>query len=228
MPFFDFEKVLTYEDSHDDMLKELQAMRKLAEENNIKYKKDYAQQYNKKFKVADRELKIGDNIMIEHEGKKGANPKLQPIFLGPYEVVELRPQGVAYQHGRHVRVVHYNRIKRATIPDDEVDIEKEIRETSDSKLKPPHPQGSNENFHVNQNNNPQQTHPQTRRTAWYNDGNMQSTDATTSSLDNVRGKSLGDREIPTEDSQIQDLSQSFRRLNHSVDSETDKAAQRRA
>ena len=97
MPFFDFEEVLTYEDSHDDMLKELQAMWNLAEKNNIKYKKDYAQQYDKKFKVADRELEVGDNIMIEHEGKKGANPKLQPIFLGPYEVVELRPQGVAYQ-----------------------------------------------------------------------------------------------------------------------------------
>ena len=117
MPFFDFEKVLTYDESHDDIIRELEAVRKLAEEQNIKYRKMYAEQYDKKYKTSERPLAPGDEIYIENRAKKGGNPKLQPLFLGPYKVVEVTPTDAYYMDKNARRVVHLNRAKRAILPE---------------------------------------------------------------------------------------------------------------
>ena len=43
--------------------------------------------------------------------KVGANPKLQPMFLGPYDVVSVNDTNVRYKVGKKCRIAHFNRVK---------------------------------------------------------------------------------------------------------------------
>ena len=113
MPFFDLETAISYDEEQPDLLKELQAVRKIAERNNIEYRKKYQAYYNMKFKTENRPISLSDMIFVENMYKTGANPKLQPSWLGPYPVVKSKEQNVYYKAKNKVKVAHFNRVKTA-------------------------------------------------------------------------------------------------------------------
>ena len=113
MPFFDFEEALDMGEGHGDILKQLRFIREKAKENNLIYKQEYAKQYNKKFEVEPRVLAPGDEIFLENNHKTATNPKFQPNFLGPFEVVEVDETNVFYKYKGHTKTAHLNRVKRA-------------------------------------------------------------------------------------------------------------------
>ena len=113
MPFFDLETAISYDEEQPDLLKELQAVRKIAERNNIEYRKKYQAYYDMKFKTENRPISLSDMIFVENMYKTGANPKLQPSWLGPYPVVKIKEQNIYYKAKNKVKVAHFNRVKTA-------------------------------------------------------------------------------------------------------------------
>ena len=66
MPFFDLETAISYDEEQPDLLRELQAVRKIAEQNNIEYRKKYQQYYDAKFKTECRPISMDDMIFVEN------------------------------------------------------------------------------------------------------------------------------------------------------------------
>ena len=115
MPFFDLETAVSYDEGKQDLLQELRLVRKLAEDNNIKYRKEYAKYYDARFKTELRQLSLDDMIFVQNNYKTGANPKLQPLFVGPYEVTRIKDANVYYKKGSKIKVAHLNRVKKASL-----------------------------------------------------------------------------------------------------------------
>ena len=117
MPYFDLEEKVNYDDNRSDLLVNLQKMRRVANEVNLKYKSFYEQQFNKACEAQKRVLNVGDHILVENSHKTGPNPKLQPLYLGPFPVVGVDEVNVQYVDFRgKKRASHLNRVKKAIIP----------------------------------------------------------------------------------------------------------------
>ena len=111
MLIFEFESVLDYDESVDEGLRRLKGMREEAIRNNLEYKSQYEKDYNKRFEAAEREVEVGQEILVENNHKTGPNPKLQKSFLGPFKVVKVKGPDVWYEDARKVKVAHLDRVK---------------------------------------------------------------------------------------------------------------------
>ena len=113
MPVFDLEESISYDESGNDSLKMLRAMRRQAEECNLKYKGEYEKQYNKKYDTKTSSIAEGEWIMIENSHRTGPNPKLHKAFLGPFIVRRADDSDVWYEEKGRIKVAHIDRVKRA-------------------------------------------------------------------------------------------------------------------
>ena len=111
MPFFDLDMCVKYDEQRLDSLSNLELLRKLANESNLKYKSDYAKYYNKRFATKVRKIREGDDIYVENSHKVGPNKKLQKSFNGPFPLVKIDDQNVWYRTSRGVKVSHLDRVK---------------------------------------------------------------------------------------------------------------------
>ena len=117
MPFFDFEKTISYEEDQVEILRELEYVRKRAKENNIRYKQMYAKQYDDKYRVENTQIQVGDFVFVEKcQKQQQANPKLQPLFLGPFKVLEVNDSNIRYKQGKKEKLIHLNHVKKAFMP----------------------------------------------------------------------------------------------------------------
>ena len=94
-----------------DLIAELQEARRLAAEHNMRYREVFGAEYNKKSETKPRVISKEDRVFVLNNHKVGANPKLQPMFLGPYEVVSVNDTNVKYRVGKKTRIAHFNRVK---------------------------------------------------------------------------------------------------------------------
>lgn len=111
-PFFDFENSLDYNEDKADILTELQYIREEARKANLLYRKEYKTYYDKANKARARELRKGDLIFVQNDYKVGANPKLHPLFLGPFPVTRITDSNVYYSSGKKQKVAHFDRVKK--------------------------------------------------------------------------------------------------------------------
>ena len=87
----------------------------MAKEHNIRYRSKYTAYYDKKYETEIRKLGPNDLIFVENNYKTGANPKLQPTFLGPYEIIRIGETNVWYKDGKKQKNAHLNRVKKAIL-----------------------------------------------------------------------------------------------------------------
>ena len=139
MPFFDLEESVQVDGRKPEFLQRLAEMREKAREANLEYQSRAQKQYDRKFKTENRKLKKGDFIYVENMQKSAVNPKLQPSWLGPFEVIERDEVNVKYQQGKKVKAAHLNRVKTANIrpksPEDEVMLTQSIMKAVSKELK---------------------------------------------------------------------------------------------
>ncbi|MEM6602318.1 MAG: DDE-type integrase/transposase/recombinase, partial [Verrucomicrobiota bacterium] len=117
MPYFDMEPSLTYSESPaGDYVTRLHKSRKAAEDNNIEYRKSYKDYYDRKMKTGEGQLSPDDQIFVLINSKQQfKNPKLQPLYEGPFEVVRLVIPNVYYKKGKKIKVTHLARVKKARL-----------------------------------------------------------------------------------------------------------------
>lgn len=116
MPIFAWEldKSLNYDEDALTALEALKHARKVARENNIQYRREYEVQHNKKHRVKDSDIIPEDWVWISFPPKqKFKNPKLQPLFVGPFKVIKVNDTTVYYEDGNTICRTHLNRCKRA-------------------------------------------------------------------------------------------------------------------
>lgn len=100
--------VYNYDDYVIELKARLQTGYQVIRENLIKAKMKSKTYYDKNSKIAA--YNVGDKILLESKMRK--NKKLTPIFLGPYEVVEINsPETSTIKIGNKKKVVHNNLIK---------------------------------------------------------------------------------------------------------------------
>ena len=130
MPFFDFEETLNYDEKASSDLAILRAARKEAERNNLKYKKEYEKQYNKTNKARQQQIQKGQWVWVENNHKTATNPKLQPLFLGPFQVEEVKKSDIIYLDKSKKKIAHLDRVKVAHLPKSGQLFEKPRRSTA--------------------------------------------------------------------------------------------------
>ena len=133
MPFFDLEQALNMDESYPEMLSNLKAMRLKAKEANIEYRKGYKKYYDKAARAVKQELNVGEYIWVENTHKKGANPKFQPAFLGPFEISRIEDLNVHYLAKGKEKVAHMNRIKPVSMPEMSSKEETEMQQLNSQK-----------------------------------------------------------------------------------------------
>lgn len=115
MPFFDMEHALTMDETYPDMLSNLKAMRRKAEEINLQYKAKYKKYYDKANKTEMQDIRKGQEILVENSHKVGPNPKFHPAFNGPFPVIEVDGTRIHYRDGKKAKVAHMNRVKKVKV-----------------------------------------------------------------------------------------------------------------
>ena len=110
MPFFEAERFIDY--SGDlNVLTRLSQARQLAVEQNLQYKDNYKRQYDKYMRAGETEIQPGSQVLLEISQKKGKNPKLQPLFCGPYQVISVSETNATILVKGKPKVVHLNHVK---------------------------------------------------------------------------------------------------------------------
>ena len=84
-----------------------QIANKEARENQIELKKIRKQNYDTKIKRKFKDFKIGDLVLI----KKENNHKLELIYNGPFEILDVDESNVFIKTGPNISKVHKNRVK---------------------------------------------------------------------------------------------------------------------
>ena len=116
MPYFDFEMALSYNEDLPEYMNALELARNEVKDRGLIYKTKYSLQYDRKHKVQEPKLEVGELIFVDKvPDQKLKNPKLHPRFEGPYPITRLNFPNVYYKKGRKELVTHINRIKRAHI-----------------------------------------------------------------------------------------------------------------
>jgi transposase InsO family protein len=108
-------KTMSVRYNYDDYIYELkyklQRAHQLARERQLEEKN-----VNKKFydrKAKELEIKVGDKVLLLNTSKRGEGRKLQSLYVGPYEVVEIVSEtNVKLRIGKKIKVVHKNLIKK--------------------------------------------------------------------------------------------------------------------
>ena len=102
------------EDYQTELIKRLQTARKLAAENNLKYRMAYKKTFDEK--VNPESFKEGDLCYLHSPEMIKINKKLQSPFLGPYVILSrVNDHNVVIQNleTKRSKFVHLNRIRRA-------------------------------------------------------------------------------------------------------------------
>ncbi|KAE8902703.1 hypothetical protein PF005_g12891 [Phytophthora fragariae] len=87
----------------------------------IAHKTDWAEQYQRKLdqvarnnkrenaKRRDWQYVPGDRVLLKNDA--GAQPKMAPLYSGPYEVIAVRENGtLVLDRGRYIETVHIHRV----------------------------------------------------------------------------------------------------------------------
>ena len=102
------------EDYQTELIKRLQTARKLATENNLKYRMAYKKYFDEK--VNPESFKEGDLCYLHSPEMLKINKKLQSPFLGPYVILSrVTDHNVVIQNleTKRSKFVHLNRLRRA-------------------------------------------------------------------------------------------------------------------
>ncbi|MEM1008681.1 MAG: RNase H-like domain-containing protein, partial [Myxococcota bacterium] len=113
--FFELERYVDYDETsaNVDQLRRLFTARQLAKQNNIEYKNKYKQQFDKK--AAMTKIKQGDFVyLVKQPDQRYKNPKLHPVYSGPYEVLWLSDKNAELQLPTRKALVSIDNIKLAT------------------------------------------------------------------------------------------------------------------
>lgn len=123
MPFFELEKYITYNETGElDQLTRLHQARKIANDANLEYKRTYKAYFDKVNKVGLQPLSIGDDVYLQVKSQqKYKNAKLQPLYAGPYRIIDIRDVNVTLLRNNKPYKVHINHVKPAHSRDIKVD-----------------------------------------------------------------------------------------------------------
>ena len=115
---FDIDRLQPYaEDESIDPLLRLKKTRELAYANNLKYKELYTNTYNKQYKTNEKNININDFIFYRLPNQsKHPNPKLHPLYEGPYRVLTANDVNVQFKDKNNRLITcHINKVKRANL-----------------------------------------------------------------------------------------------------------------
>lgn len=107
------EPVYNYDNYLFELKYKLQKAHQFAHENQIKVKEARKQIFDKKIKVD--KFNVGDLVLLINSTQKGEGRKLQPLYIGPFKIIEIVSEvncKIAIKN-RHI-VVHNNRLKSYT------------------------------------------------------------------------------------------------------------------
>ena len=99
--------VYNYEDYALDLKNKLQVAHANTRGRLIKRKENRKERFDRDNKTREVKLEIGNLVLLKNESRK----KLDPIYTGPYEVLEEEGVNCRIKYGSKSLVVHKNRIK---------------------------------------------------------------------------------------------------------------------
>lgn len=107
--------------NYDDYLYELkyklQSAHQMAYENQLETKNKRKEDYDKRSK--EQVFAVGDKVLLINTSQKGEGRKMQPLYLGPYSIIEnVSPVNTKIATGKRHIVVHNNRLKKYVQPDE--------------------------------------------------------------------------------------------------------------
>lgn len=99
--------VYNYEDYNIDLKNKLQIAHRDAREILGKKKQDRKDRFDKDNRVKDSLYEVGSLVLLKNENRK----KLDPIYIGPYEVIDNKGVNCEIKTDKKKLVVHKNRLK---------------------------------------------------------------------------------------------------------------------
>lgn len=99
--------VYNLDDFAQELRYRLQWAQASAKQNLEKSKQVYKRNYDSGHKVAERDFKPQDFVLL----RKEENSKLEPLYEGPFRIVSVNPPNIEIQKGRKKIIVHCNRLK---------------------------------------------------------------------------------------------------------------------
>lgn len=102
--------VYNYDNYYYELRYRLQRSHEIARESQLKTK--YKTKANYDHKLRPLNVKLGDQVLLINNAKRGPGMKLQPHYCGPYTIIELiSPTNVKIRLGRRDKIVHKNLLK---------------------------------------------------------------------------------------------------------------------
>lgn len=103
--------IYNYENFLFELKYRLQRAHTVARENQILNKEKSKQQFDKK--LFTPQFKTGDLVLLENCSLRGQGRKLQPLYIGPFEIIDTPSalNSVIQIKGNKTRIVHNNLLK---------------------------------------------------------------------------------------------------------------------